>query len=121
MCLTALILGHVVGSLALAPVGLHETALTVVGLGAFLISGNLSATGSIYVGCVCLVADVAYHIALVLLLIWQGREVGFSSWATAALLPQAMLTGLWGWMCYTPLVRLDAFLAPRREEGLQWR
>lgn len=118
---TAVILGHVVGTLALAPTGLHETALAIVALGAFLVSGNLSIGGSVFLGCMCLMGDVAYHILLVLLLIWQGHAVGFASWATAALLPQACLTGLCGWAMYHPFVRLDESLAPQREEGLQWR
>jgi len=121
ICLTALVLGHVLGLMALAPVGLHETALLVVALGAFLISGNLSATGSVYAGCVCILADMGYQVLLALLLVWQGYEVGFSSWATASLLPPALLTGFWGWALYRPLERLDDWLAPRRPEGLQWR
>lgn len=121
ICFVAVALGHVVGLQALAPTGLHETALALIALGAFLISGNLSATGSLYVGCVACISDVAYHIALVLLLVWQGYEVGFSSWATAALLPQAVFTGLCGWALYRPLEYLDETLTPRRTEGLQWR
>lgn len=121
ICLVAVALGHGIGLQAIAPAGLHETALTAVALGAFLVSGNLSATGGLYVGCVACISEIAYHIALVLLLVWQGYEVGFSSWATAALLPQAAFTGLCGWALYRPLERLDESLTPRRTEGLQWR
>lgn len=121
ICVTALVLGHIVGITALSPSGLHEMALMLVGLSAFLIGGNLSATGSIYVGCVCVLADMGYHILLVLLLIWQGHAVGFSSWATAALVPQALMTGFWGWALYGAFEWLDDHLAPRHQEGLQWR
>jgi hypothetical protein len=64
---------------------------------------------------------MGYHVLLVLLLVWQGHEVGFSSWATASLLPPALLTGFWGWALCRPFERLDDWLAPRRPEGLQWR
>ena len=63
---------------------------------------------------------MAYHLVLVLLLMTQSYPVGFSSWATALLLPQALLSGLLSLVCYRPFAALDAWLTPQTAEGLQW-
>ena len=117
----ALALGHLVGTLALAPVGLHELALVGVGLGAFVVGGSLRATGKNYVACVSGLADVAHHILLVLLLMGQGRPVGFCSWAAALLVPQAALTAALAWALHPALTRVDRALTPRGPVGLSWR
>jgi hypothetical protein len=121
LCLAALCLGHMVGGVALSPPGLHELALVLVALGVFVVSGNLSATGSTYAGWVTGFAALVHHLIVLLLMVWQGDSIGLSSWATALFVPQAIVTGLCAWALYPVLVRIDVQLTPRGPEGLQWR
>jgi hypothetical protein len=117
---SALVLGFVMGTLALAPPGLHEAACALVALGVFLVTGSLAGAGAGYFALVVGTAEVALHVTLALLAMAQHMHVGFSSLATALLLPQALLTSGLAWALYGALQRLDAWLSPRAPEGLQW-
>lgn len=117
----ALVQGYLIDSLALAPMGLHALALTMTALGAFVVGGSLRATGRNYVACVSGLADIAYHVALLLLLMSQDRPVGFSSWAAALLVPQAALTAATAWVLHPLLRAIDSALTPRGPVGLSWR
>lgn len=119
-CVTAWVLGDILGVMAAAPQGLHALALMGVALGCYGVSGRLDATGGGYNALITVAADMAYHLLLVLLLMAQSYPVGFSSWATALLLPQALLSGLLSLACYRLFSALDAWLTPQTAEGLQW-
>jgi hypothetical protein len=120
LALTALLLGHLVGRQALAPFGLHETALTACAVSVYLASGNLRGGGPVYFAIVSGVACGGYHLLLFLLALASGHA-GFSSWATAALVPSALATGLLALVSYPWMWRLERRLSPEKREGLAWR
>ncbi len=119
--LTALTLGYLVGRAAVAPIGLHETALVGCAIGVYLASGALTGSGAWFFGIVCGGATMAYHLALYGLL-WGARgEPAFSGLATAMLVPSGLVTALLGVVSYPVLNALDRRLTADRHEALSWR
>jgi cell shape-determining protein MreD len=118
--LTALVLGYLVGRQALAPVGLHETALTIVSVAAYMVSGRLAGGGAAFCAVATAVATLAYHVLLFLLIAAAGGEAQFSSWVAAALVPASLATGLLALLSYPLLSLVERKLAPEVREGLSW-
>lgn len=118
----ALALGYLNGRQALAPGGLHEFASVLVAVIAYAISGQLAAGGAIFFAVVTGCATMLYHLLLFLLLIGFRGPAGFSSWATASLVVNGVLTGALAAASYPLMQRLEARLSEsRRQTGLQWR
>ena len=121
LTLTALALGYCVGRQALAPVGLHETALVTVAIGVYLAAGNLVGSGGLFFGFTCAVAAMAYHAVVFALLFWQRGSAGFSSWATAILVPSGLATCMAAFICHPFMLWLERRLTQDKREGLTWR
>ncbi|OGR08451.1 MAG: hypothetical protein A2341_17310 [Deltaproteobacteria bacterium RIFOXYB12_FULL_58_9] len=118
---TALAIGYLVGRQALAPVGLHEVALVGCAVIAYLASGHIAGSGPAFLAVASAMGLVAYHVLLYLLLSLGRDQVGFSSWATAMLLPNAVITGVLAFVSYPGLAALERKLTPETHEGLAWR
>ena len=118
---TGLALGFLAGQQALAPVGLHETALTLCGVGMVVAAGNIAAGGSAFYGMAVAVAALGHQLLLASLVYWERGSVGFSSWATALLLPGALCTAGVGLLLHPLLLALERRLTSDTREGLLWR
>ena len=118
---TALLLGYLVGRQALAPTGLHECALTLVAVVVYLAAGNIGSGGALFFGVACGAAVMAYDALVFALLLWQRGSAGFSSWATASLLPTALYTLVVAVLCYPLLGAIERRLTQDKREGLTWR
>ncbi len=118
---TALTLGYLRGRLALAPVGHSETSLVLCALGTYLATGHLAGSGAVFFALSTAGALTATHALEALLLVWQRGSAGFSSWATALLLPAALATGLLALVLHPFLVWLERRLTPDSRVGLLWR
>lgn len=118
---TAAVLGYIVGRQALAPIGLHETSLVVCALAIYLAAGHLVGSGAFFFASVAGGAVVFYHLCLALLVWIGGSEVGFSSWATASLVPSALATFALAALSFVPMNRLEQLLSPRHRQELLWR
>jgi rod shape-determining protein MreD len=118
----AAILGYLLDRQALAPIGLHSSALIVCGLAIYLIVGQLVQSGAFFFAWTCFLATMGFHLAL-FFLAYTGMGVAhFSSWATAMLLPNAAATFLAALALHPLMHRLDALLAQKkRSEGLSWQ
>ncbi|HET6344738.1 MAG TPA: hypothetical protein VFH51_07385, partial [Myxococcota bacterium] len=121
LAFTGMVLGYLVGRQALAPVGLHEIALVLCSVGVYLAAGHLSGSGALFFALTSGVAVVAYHLIIFGLLLWQRGHAGFSSWATALLLPSALATAFVALLCHGPMVWLERRLTQDKREGLAWR
>ncbi len=120
IAVAALAVGYLMGRGALAPTGVHETALVLTAIGVYLTSGRLAGSGALFFAMVCAGATTAFHVVLFALLVIVRGDAGFSSWATAALVPAAMTTGLLGLLAYRPMAWLETKLTPAQREGLTW-
>lgn len=114
-------LGYLVGQQALAPIGLHETALVLCAVTMAIAAGSIAAGGALFYAAASAAAVVGYHLLLGLLVFWQRGVVGFSSWATALLLPAALATALLGLLLYPLFAALERRLTTDPREGLLWR
>ena len=121
LCVAALSLGYFVGRQALAPGGLHEAALIGCAVGVYRMSGSFVGGGSLFFGVAAAVVAVLYHSLLFVMVSLVWGEASFSSWATAALIPGAVATGILGALAYRPMSWLDQRLTPKHREGLLWR
>lgn len=121
LCSTAFVLGYLLERTALAPVGLHEYSLVFAALIIYLVSGHLSGSGGVFLGLSAMVTTILHEVTAALLLWWQRGTVGFSSWATALLLPEALTTALLGVVCYGLMQTIERRLTPDKHEGLMWR
>lgn len=117
----AVCLGYLTGRAALAPVGLHELALMVCGIGVYLAAGNLAGSGGVFFTLACGVAVAGYHLAVFGLILWQRGRAGFSSWATASLVPDALVTMVAAVICFPFMQWLEKRLVQDKREGLTWR
>lgn len=120
LAFTALVLGYLVGRQALAPVGLHEVALTGCAVAVYMVSGRLAAGGAGFCAFATAVAAVGYHVLLFVLLTAVRGEAGFSSWATALLIPASLTTGLLALISYPFMMVIERKLTPVVHEGLSW-
>jgi len=120
LALTALALGYLVGRQALAPVGLHEIALTVCAVAVYMVSGRLAARGAAFCAFATAVTAVGYHVLLFALLSTVRGDAGFSSWATALLVPASLATGLLALISYPFMMLIERKLTPEVREGLSW-
>ena len=120
LCLTALTLGYVVGRQALAPGGLHETALTVCAIGVYQMSGSFTGGGAKNIGGLTAIYSEVYQCHLYLLIYFVRGDALFSSWATASLLPGAVATGLLAASSYHLFCWIDVALSSKKREGLLW-
>jgi hypothetical protein len=121
VALSALVLGYLVGRQALSPLGLHETALMACGLSVYVASGHIAGSGALFFAAASAVATLVHHVLLLVLTMTIYGHVGFSSWATALLLPSALATGLLAWLSHPWMIRLEKRLTPEVREGLTWR
>ena len=119
--MTALALGYLVGREALAPVGLHETALVGCAVGVYITSGALTGSGPLFFAAMSGGVTIFYHLLLFLLLFVFRGTAGFSSLSSAVLLPNALLTTLLALLSYGGLSALERRLATDRREALSWR
>jgi rod shape-determining protein MreD len=121
LCAVAVALGYLVDRQALAPVGLHEVSLTVCAMTVYMVSGHLVGSGAIFFAMITTCAVTLHHLLVLALLWWQRGAAGFSSWATALLLPDALATAFVALCLYSPMVWLERRLTQDRREGLVWR
>ena len=119
--IVALALGYLVGRQDLAPTGLYPLALGVVALGTQLVSGAIAARGAVFAALMTAAATAAYHALLFALLYGLRGNVGFASWATAALFPNALATAALGLVASPFLAAVDRKLAPDTRTALSWR
>lgn len=120
VALMALALGYLVGRQALAPTGLHEVAMVVTAVGVYIIAGHLAGNGTLFFAMICGVAVMSYHLLVYALLLVVRGHAGFATWATALLVPQALLTSVLALVSHRPMAALEARLSPRQHEGLTW-
>ncbi|MEE8410212.1 MAG: hypothetical protein V3T05_11445 [Myxococcota bacterium] len=118
---SAIVLGYLVGRQAMAPVGLHETAMVACAIGVYMVSGHLVGSGPLFFAMVAGAAEIGFHILLYGLAYLVGGRAGFVSWATAVLVPSAGATGLLALISYPWMIRLERRLSTERHEGLVWR
>lgn len=116
----ALVLGYLVDVMATAPLGLHQAALVTTALLVWLVGEHVGGTGAVHFALVTGVAQLTYHVALLGLLCWQGRPVGFVSWSAALLVPQAALTAGCALLVHRRLVLLHRRLTPQAPGALRW-
>ena len=121
MTLAVVALGYFSGSSAMAPTGLHEMGLLFVALWVYRGSGSFGGSGSFFFGLLCAGMLCVYHVFLFGMLTLIRGDVGFSSWATALLLPAASVTGLVATVFYRPMTWIESWVAPTRQVGLSWR
>lgn len=121
LVMAALALGYIVGRQALAPSGLHETALVVCAVGVYLVAGNIAGSGGLFFALAAGMAVMFYHVVLFLLIYWQRGSAGFASWAAAILLPSAFCTALAALICHPFMMWLEKRLTQDKREGLLWR
>ncbi len=119
--LTALVLGYLCGRMCIAPLGLHAFALVACAVVTYLASGRLKGSGALFFATTAAAATLGYHLVLFVALQIVGDQAGFSSWATALLVPNALATGLLALVSYPWMVRLERRLNPEAREGLSWR
>lgn len=119
--ISAVVLGYLIGRQAMAPVGLHETAMVGCAIGVYMVSGHLVGSGRLFFALVAGAAEIGFHILLYGLAYVVGGRAGFVSLATAVLVPSAIATSLLAWVVYPWMVRLERRLSPERHEGLAWR
>ncbi len=110
----ALLGGMLAGSLAVAPPGIHELAFALCALWINRMSARLSRGGTLYFATLCLMAAAVKTMLVAGLLKIGGLQVGFSSWATAAILPGAFCTAVLGLLAYGPLSALEEARAKDR-------
>lgn len=120
VAITALALGYLVGRQAVAPVGLHETALVACAVVVYVTSGHIAGGGPAFFAAASAVAVAGYHVLLFALTVAGRGDAGFSSWATAVLVPDALLTALLALFSHPWMAWLDLKLAPEKHEGLAW-
>ncbi len=116
----ALALGYLAGRQALAPVGAHEATLVLCAVGVYMISGRLAGSGALFFGVVAGATQIAYHGTLFLLSYAAQGNAGFTSLATALLLPGALVTGLVAVLSYPVMMRIERRLMPEVHEELSW-
>lgn len=118
----AIALGYLTGRAALAPVGLHASALVFCALAVYAVTGQLVARGAAFYGLVCAATNMLYHLSLYFL-VWIGGGIpAFSGWAAALLVPSSMLTGMVAGLVYPLFDWLDQRLSPQERTGvLSWR
>lgn len=117
---TALAIGYLAGRQAAAPLGLHETVLLSIAVLAYVASGRLAASGALYFAAVCGLMTVLSQLLTALLLWWGLGRVGFSSGATALLIPQAAATCLFALLTHRSLRWLDRRYGDEPHKGLPW-
>ncbi len=119
--LIALALGYLVGRQDLGPPGLHPLALGVVALGTQLLAGSIAASGPVFAALVTAAATAAYHALLFALLYGLRGSVGFASFATAILVPAALLTAFAGILVSPLLGAIERRMQPDTRASLSWR
>ena len=120
LTVVATFLGYLAGRQALAPSGLHETALIFTALGVYFAAGSLAGGGGLFFAFASGVAVMCYHALLFVLIYWQRGMAGFASWATAMLVPDGLATCFVALLCYLPMCWLDRRLTQDKREGLAW-
>jgi rod shape-determining protein MreD len=118
---TAFVLGFLTGRQSLAPLGVHEFALCLTALSAHLVLGQVVGSGTAFFGVMSGFFVMLYHGLLYVLLAYMRGHVGFSSLATASLLPTALVTCVCAWCVHGVLRALDRAVTRERSEGLSWR
>jgi hypothetical protein len=119
--IVALVLGYLIGRQDLAPAGLYPLAMGVVALGTQLVSGAVAVSGVVFAALMTAAATAAYHALLFALLYGLRGNVGFASWATAALFPSALATAVLGLLALPFLAAVEKKLAPDTRTALSWR
>ena len=117
----AIVLGFSEGQLAGAPIGMHEAGLLVSVVTTYLAAGQLVGEGAIFFASAVAGASLVYHSMLSVLGYLGGRDVFFSHWATALVVPAAFASGVLALVMYRPLRWVDHRLNPRRRTELSWR
>lgn len=120
VCLTTLMLGYLLGRQAVAPVGLHETALVVTGLFIYLAAGNLAGSGVLFFALASGGAAMLYPLLTKLVAWLFGNEIHFTGWATASLLPMGLATAVFALATHWFMARVDKRLEPAQREELSW-
>lgn len=119
--LHALVFGFFLKVQSSAPMGLQEALCVTSALGVYVLSGRIVGSGRAFfafmVGAVVCVCHVGAYVLM--LLVWGNAA--FSSLATAALLPNAAIAALLGYVLYPWMVRLEHRLVPPQREGLSWQ
>jgi hypothetical protein len=118
--MTALALGYFVGRQAMAPIGLHEAVLVGCGLTIYLTAGSLAGSGAGFFALASGGTVMLYHAALYVVTRAGAGVVGFSGWATAALVPSGAATAALALIAHSLLSAIDRRLNADRREELSW-
>ncbi|MBN1960064.1 MAG: hypothetical protein JW841_03895 [Deltaproteobacteria bacterium] len=118
--ITATIIGYFEGQQALAPIGLHEMALTICALFVYLTVGNLAGNGPRFFALTCGGIVMLYHLLLYIIINIFGNAVGFSSWVTSILLPSALVTAMLALIVRPLLMFVERKLYAQQHEELSW-
>jgi hypothetical protein len=118
--ITALLLGYLAGRQALAPIGLHETALVACALVVYMTAGNLAGGGTRFFVLACGGTVMLYHVILYVVARTLGGGAGFASWATASLVPAALTTAVLAWVMRPLLAAVERRLSAEDREELSW-
>ena len=118
---TALCLGYFTARQALAPTGLFESSLLLMGIGTYVSAGSLSGSGALFFALTCAVVAGVYQALVFVLLYWQLGHAGFSSPATATLVVPSLCTGLMALLLQPLLQAVDRRLTRDKRPGLAWR
>jgi hypothetical protein len=121
LAVSAICLGYLVGRQAVAPVGLHESSLVACAVAVYLVAGHLAGSGGFFFAMVSGAAAMLHHAILFLLVYWMRGSAGFSSWATAILLPSGFATFVVSWASYPFMQWLERRFTQDRSEELSWR
>ncbi|MDP7040863.1 MAG: hypothetical protein QGI45_17035 [Myxococcota bacterium] len=115
-------LGYIAGRQALAPTGLHESAMTLAGLSIYFALGHLTLDNRFFFAFLSGVAVITYHLFL-FSISWSFAEyTHFSSWATAMLFPAGLATAGFALLGYPFLRWIDYRISSEAQEVfLSWR
>ena len=118
--LCALALGYLAGRQALAPVGLHETALVACALVVYMTAGSVAASGVAFFALASGGTVMLYHLLLFILTRVFGGAAGFAGWATAMLVPDAVATAALALVSHPVLAAIERRISADQREELSW-
>ena len=115
-------LGYIAGQQALAPTGLHESAMTLTGLTVYFALGHLTADNRFFFAFLSGITVMVYHVFLFSISTVFAEHTFFSSWATAILFPTGLLTALVALLAYPFLEWFESRISSEKQEVfLSWR
>ena len=122
LVLVTFCLGYLAGRQALAPTGLHESAMTLAGLSLYFALGHLTVDNRFFFALLSGVTVMTYHVFLFSISSFFAEHTHFSSWATAILFPTGLTTAIFALLGYSFLCWFDCRIRTDAQEVfLSWR